>query len=112
MAPNTRLATILLSCMVLPATAENVFTNGLIYLPIYLGIASLANVFLTLRAWQTWAKGQHAESTCLVTLMLSNAAWCVPCFVQCVGTAIQVNPRPSAWQTMPPRQSVLLPAPA
>ena len=78
MAAHALLLFVLLSCLTVPAAAENVFTNGLVYLPIYLGIATIANVILVVRAWQAWRKYFRSESSALTILMLSGIAWYAP----------------------------------
>uniref|UniRef100_A0A7S1J9V6 G-protein coupled receptors family 1 profile domain-containing protein n=1 Tax=Eutreptiella gymnastica TaxID=73025 RepID=A0A7S1J9V6_9EUGL len=82
------LSLLLLALLVAPCEA-NVFTNGLVYLPIYLGIATIANIYFTYRAFKAFQAGYVAEAAGMVILMLSGVAWCVPCFIQCIGTAIQ-----------------------
>ena len=77
MAPSTHgsLLFLLLSCLMMPVAADNVFSNGLVYLPIYLGIASLANLLLAWRAWQTLRQGFPSECVGLLILMMTGVAW-------------------------------------
>lgn len=79
----------ILACSVVPSAASNAFANGQIYMPIFLGIATIANGFMLVWAWQAWKRGSLSEAVGLSTLMLADLIWCLPCFIQCVGTAAQ-----------------------